>query len=323
MAPRIATLTLNPAIDQTIHVDHLVPGEVHRALSMRLDAGGKGVNVASCLADWGADVTALGLLGADNSAPFESLCAAKGIADRFVRVAGSTRVNIKIVDHADTTDINMDGMAADETDLARALAPLDAFADESALVVLSGSVPPACPPDIYADLVSRLRTEGARVVLDTSGAPLAHALSAPVLPHVIKPNRRELAAWAGQPLDTIEDVIACGERLRARGIELVVVSMGEEGALFLSNEGALLARLDAGPLASTVGAGDAMVAGLVAALAQKAPLERIARLATAFAVAKLGRAGPHLPQRSSVEALSEDVVITPAQKCGGVVHGEV
>jgi hypothetical protein len=97
-------------------------------------------------------------------------------------------------------------------------------------------------------------------LLDTSGAPLTLALKAPVLPDIIKPNRRELAAWAGEPLETIGDVVRCCQRLRA-GHRLVVVSMGEEGACS-SLRGRLLARLPAGELASTVGAGDAMVAGL-------------------------------------------------------------
>jgi 1-phosphofructokinase len=112
------------------------------------------------------------------------------------------------------------------------------------------------------------------------------------------------------------------ERLRARGIELVVVSMGEEGALFLSDEGALLARLDAGPLASTVGAGDAMVAGLRRSARPKAPLERIARLATAFAVAKLGRAGPTCPSgRASSPGRRCRYHPSPTMRRG--VHGEV
>lgn len=307
---RVATVTLNPAIDQTITIDHLVRGEVHRARSVRQDPGGKGVNVASCLADWGVPVTALGLLGSDNAAPFEALCSAKAIEDRFERLPGATRVNIKIVDAGETTDINMDGLCLDEAITARVQAAVEGFAGPDALIVLSGSLPPGCHAGIYADMVARLRGLGARVLLDTSGAPLTAALKAEVLPSIIKPNRRELAAWAGEPLITIEDVVACGQRLRARGIDLVVVSMGEEGALFLSDQGALLARLQAGDLASTVGAGDAMVAGLAAALVEHADLERMARLATAFAVAKLGRPGPHLPDLGTVHALSEDVSIT-------------
>jgi 1-phosphofructokinase len=307
---RVATVTFNPAIDQTIIVDHLTRGEVHRARSVRQDPGGQGVNVASCLADWGVPVTVFGLLGADNAAPFEALCAAKPIADRFERLPGATRVNIKIVDEGDTTDINMDGLSVEEADEARVIAAVERFAGPDALIVLSGSLPPGCDAGVYARMTARLRAAGARVMLDTSGAPLTHALQGEVLPDIVKPNRRELAAWAGEPLATLEDVVRCGRRLLARGIALVVVSMGGEGALFLSAEGALLARLAVGELASTVGAGDAMVAGLAAGLIEGAGLERIARLSTAFAVAKLGRPGPHLPNATTVHALSEDVTIT-------------
>jgi 1-phosphofructokinase len=320
---RVATVTFNPAIDQTITLPRLTRGEVHRARSVRQDPGGKGVNVASCLGDWGVPVTVFGLLGRDNAAPFEALCAAKPITDSFERLPGSTRVNIKIVDEDDTTDINMDGLSVDEADEARVTAAVEAFAGPDALIVLSGSLPPGCDAGIYAVMTARLRALGATVLLDTSGLPLTQALKGDVLPNIIKPNRRELAAWAGESLETIADVVRCGERLRARGIDLVVVSMGEQGALFLSDEGALIARLAAGELASTVGAGDAMVAGLAAAILEGGHLERIARLSTAFAVAKLGRPGPHLPNVMTVHALSEDVEISLAGATGKADVGGV
>ncbi|HZV10782.1 MAG TPA: 1-phosphofructokinase family hexose kinase, partial [Novosphingobium sp.] len=253
---RLLTLTLNPAIDLTISLDHLVPGEVHRARASRSDPGGKGINVASVLADWGLQPAAHGLLGRDNAAPFEALFAAKGIADKCLRVAGATRTNLKLVDAADTTDINMDGPAITPEEAAAALAGVVAEAGPDALVVLAGSLPAACPPDTYAEAVAALRGRGARVLLDTSGAALQKALAAAVLPDVIKPNRRELADWAGRPLATMGDVLRVAGDLRARGVALVVVSMGAEGALFVGAGGALLARLAAGPLASTVGAGD-------------------------------------------------------------------
>ncbi|MEG3125929.1 1-phosphofructokinase [Sphingomonas sp. GB1N7] len=319
---RVATLTFNPAIDQTIGVDRLVRGEVHRARAVRQDPGGKGVNVASCLADWGVPVTAFGVLGADNAAPFEALCAAKAITDRFVRLPGATRINIKIVDDGDTTDINMDGLSVQEADEARVVAAVEDFAGPDTLIVLSGSLPPGCDTHVYARMIALLRARSARVLLDVSGPPLTQALTATVLPDIIKPNRRELAAWAGESLGTIEDVRRCAERLHRRGIGLVVVSMGEDGALFLSDEGALFARLPAGDLASTVGAGDAMVAGIAAAVIEGAGLERIARLATAFAVAKLGRPGPHLPNVTTVHALSEAVTITMAGTTGQAALGE-
>jgi hypothetical protein len=193
---RVHTLTLNPAIDETITLDALVPGQVHRARGVRQNAGGKGINVASCLADWGVPVSAHGLLGRDNAAPFEALFAAKPITDAMVRVDGATRVNLKLVDAHDTTDINLDGLAVTDETLATVLDGLAASAAPGDMVVLAGSLP-GCPPDCYATLVARLRGQGAHVLLDASGDPLTRALAAPVLPHVIKPNRDELAAWAG------------------------------------------------------------------------------------------------------------------------------
>jgi 1-phosphofructokinase len=156
---RVHTLTLNPAIDQTITLDALVPGQVHRARGVRQNAGGKGINVASCLADWGVPVSAHGLLGRDNAAPFEALFAAKPITDAMVRVDGATRVNLKLVDAHDTTDINLDGLAVTDETLATVLDGLAASAAPGDMVVLAGSLP-GCPPDCYATLVARLRGQG-------------------------------------------------------------------------------------------------------------------------------------------------------------------
>ncbi|MEP9400485.1 1-phosphofructokinase [Sphingomonas sp. VNH70] len=307
---RIHTVTLNPAIDETVTLDRLVPGEVHRAHAVRQNPGGKGVNVASCLADWNLDVVAHGLLGSDNAAPFDQLFARKAIEDRFIRVVGATRVNLKLVDRTGTTDINLTGIAVDESRVDMVVATLGAAVRPGDLVILSGSVPPGCSHGIYAMLVTRLRDAGCRVLLDTSGIPLERALAADVLPHVIKPNRDELAAWAGHPLTDRAELIGTARRLLDRGVELVVVSMGAEGALFLSAEGTVATRLVLGAVSSTVGAGDAMVAGIAAALHERADPERLARLATAFAGGKLGMAGPNLPERGAVEALAAEVSVS-------------
>lgn len=320
---RMFTVTFNPAIDQTVTLDRLVPGDVHRARSVRQNAGGKGVNVASCLADWGMPVTVFGLLGRDNAAPFDALFVAKPIEDRFTRIAGATRVNLKLVDVAGTTDINLDGIAVDTGQAEMAVANLCHAVREGDLVVLAGSLPPGCAPDTYAALIARLRAAGCRVVLDTSGLPLKCALAAGVLPDVVKPNREELAQLLGRPLPDLATLAEAAAALHARGVSLVAVSMGEDGALFLSEAGAVTARLAVGQIASTVGAGDAMVAGIVAALGENADLERTARLATAFAVAKLGMAGPNLPDLATVHALAEDVSITPVISRNGAIANKI
>ncbi|SDO08638.1 fructose-1-phosphate kinase [Methylobacterium phyllostachyos] len=309
MSP-IVTLTLNPAIDQTIVLDALEPGTVHRAREVRSHAGGKGVNVACCLADWGLPVAATGILGADNAAPFTQVLAEKGIADRFVRIPGETRTNLKLLDRrsGDTTDINLPGLAVTDSSLAEAEATLLDLSGD-AWVVLAGSLPGALPPDTYAALTRRLKARGARVVLDASGPPLAAALAAgpEALPDAVKPNRHELEDWVGHALPTLDAVRAASTSLRDRGIPVVVVSLGAEGGLFLTPEGAVHAEPPATEVASTVGAGDALVAGLVAALQAGLDLDGTARLAIAFAAGKLTQVGANLPPRATVEALARAV----------------
>ena len=307
MSARIVTVTLNPALDQTVMLDTLKPGAVNRARSVRVDAGGKGVNVASCLADWGLPVTATGLLGRDNPSVFESLFAQKRIDDQFVRIDGQTRTNIKIVaaDSGDTTDINLPGAQADAASLAEVSATLARLCDRRGIAVLSGSLPSGIEADAYAALLKQTAVCGMRTLLDTSGAPLAAALEGDAVPYAVKPNRHELEAWSGRTLDTPRKLLTAARELQSLGIVLVAISLGEQGALFADGEQeAFIARPPAIQTQSTVGAGDAMVAGIAAALIEPCNLEALARLATAFAAAKLGLPGPHLPERDKVLALA-------------------
>lgn len=308
----VVTVTLNPAIDQTITVEALRPGHVHRASAVGRNAGGKGVNVASCLADWGTPVIATGLLGDGNAAAFEALFAVKGIADRFVRLPGETRVNVKIADRAaaDTTDLNLPGLTADPDALDRVRRTLRELVLPGTPVLLAGSLPDGLPADSYATLTADLRAQGARLVLDSSGPPLAAALAAPDLPFCIKPNRHELEAWAGRPLPATADLLEAVRGLHRSGVAVVVVSLGADGALFVADGPALHARLPAVNALSTVGAGDAMVAGLIAAFGAELPLEGVARLSVAFATAKLGCFGPNLPGADAVRALAEKVELS-------------
>ena len=313
-APSVVTVTLNPAIDLTVTLDHLTLGEVHRARAAQSNVGGKGINVAGCLADWGTPVVATGVLGRANDVAFADFFAEKAITDRFVRAPGETRTNIKLADlaTADTTDVNLPGLAVSPEAYDRVVQVLTALVRPDMPVVLAGSLPENLPADTWARLAADVARLGGRVVLDTSGAALAAALAegAPALPHAIKPNRAELETFAGRPLPEIADLVAAARAQVARGIPLVVVSRGAEGALFVDTDEALLARLPPKTVLSTVGAGDSMVAGLVAALVEGAPLERIARLSVAFATSKLERLGPHLGSPVEVETLAAAVEVT-------------
>ncbi|BBF92187.1 1-phosphofructokinase [Blastochloris tepida] len=310
--PQVVTVTLNPAIDLTITLDHFVIGTVQRATAAVSTCGGKGINVAGCLADWGIRVVATGVLGRANDGTFAEFFAAKGIADRFVRTPGETRTNIKIADRTsgETTDVNLPGLRVPAVafDAVRKML-MDSVAPGRP-VVLAGSLPETLPETAWARLAADLRGREARIVLDTSGGPLAAALKANVPIHAVKPNHVELEAVIGRPLTGTGELVEAARTLLARGLALVVVSRGAEGALFVDSETALAARLPAKAALSTVGAGDAMVAGIVAALIEDAPIERIARLSTAFAASKLDRIGPYLGPAEDIERLAAAVSVT-------------
>ena len=307
-APRIVTVTLNASIDQTVSIPNFTPGEVNRVAREQSDAGGKGVNVASFLADFGYAIAVTGVLGTDNQKLFLRLFAEKKLIDHFVRIPGHTRVNIKVVDDArhQVTDINFPGVTVQAEKINEVFATIDALAEGGAEVfVLSGSLPAGVAPTVYRDITTRLTARGRRVVLDTSGEALARAIEA--APDMIKPNIDELAELLGHPLDGEPAIVAAARYLRERGIEWVVVSMGARGAIFVTADAAVHAATPRVPIKSTVGAGDAMVAGIVHASLQKLGVEECARLATAFSLSALGEIGPRLPARDVIEAFTDRV----------------
>lgn len=306
---RIVTLSLNPAIDQTARISNFTAGRVNRVEWEQADAGGKGVNVASFLADAGLKVTATGLLGSANTEPFVELFARKGILDRCLRLPGRTRVNVKITDPVldQVTDINFPGLSPLPADLVRLIETIDAQCDDTDWFVLSGSVPAGVPSHVYADLVKRLRGRGKRVVLDTSGAPLAEAVAC--APDIVKPNIDELGELVGRPLSGHAEVIAAARALIEGGIGLVAVSMGADGALFVERDTVVLATPPSIEVKSTVGAGDAMVAGIVTGTLRGLDLAACARLATGFSLGALGEVGPNLPSQEQIASLAERVLV--------------
>jgi len=156
----VLTVTLNPAVDRTVTIPHFTPGAVNRAEQAHDTPGGKGVNVASSLADHGHRVAVTGFLGRENCGAFEALFAEKQIADRFMRIAGSTRTGIKIVDPAAraTTDINFPGLSPTLPELASLREQITTF--DAPWVVLAGSLPPGVDSAFYRDLVSALKAVG-------------------------------------------------------------------------------------------------------------------------------------------------------------------
>jgi 1-phosphofructokinase len=305
---KVVTLTLNPAVDQTVRIEEFQAGAVNRVAGMAQNPGGKGVNVASALSDLGVPVLAGGFLGLENALLFESLFARKGIGDCFVRLPGATRLGLKIVDAAtrQVTEINYPGLTPEPAQIERLLKVLREAAMPDTWFVLSGSLPPGIPPEIYGRMVRAIGELGAHAMVDTSGEPLRHALAQH--PDIAKPNQSELEQMTGHALGSIEEVAEAASRLVAGGVGLAVISMGARGALFVSERETLLATPPKVQVQSTVGAGDTMVAGLVYARLQGLDPFETARLATAFGTHAVTRIESGI-DRAAIRELETQIVV--------------
>ncbi len=310
---RIATVTLNPTIDQTVFIPNFRAGEVNRVAQTQFDPGGKGVNVAWFLADYGFPISVTGFLGEENSLLFERLFTQKKIEDRFVRIEGRTRSNIKIVDEVrqETTDINFPGQAPTGQDIQSLFQIVTELTAACDWFVLAGSIPAGCPADIYRELVQLIKQRGRAVALDTSGDALRLAL--PAGPKLVKPNIDELQELEGRPLETEAAVTAAAQSWLAQGMETVIVSMGADGALFVAENEVVLAQPPKVTVKSTVGAGDAMVSGTVAGKSQGLSLAECARLGTAFSLSAISRVGAGLPPLEVIKKFMDQVVVVQKQ----------
>lgn len=307
---KIVTVTLNPALDQTIYFNTFEVGQLNRVERQRIDPGGKGINVAKVIQALGHSVCVTGFLGQDNSHGFSEYFARQGIENHFVEVAGAARVNIKIVDDASgaVTEINFPGLDCHETAVNRLEQVVKNLAQEGQWFVIAGSLPQGVADAYYSRLISLLKSQGARVFLDSSGRALREGIKA--LPCAIKPNLEELEQLLERPLVKEADIVAAVDDLLAGGIRQVLVTLGARGALVADKTGKMLVRPPVVAASSTVGAGDAMVAGFVAGQTQGLPLAACARLGTAAATASVVQPGTQAGSMREVERILTQVSVS-------------
>jgi 1-phosphofructokinase family hexose kinase len=268
----IVTLTPNPSLDRTLQLEGWVRGSVNRAHGGRVDPGGKGVNVSRALAAHGIKTRAVLPLGGADGARLAELLEGQGVDVRPVPVSGGVRSNITVAEpDGTTTKLNEPGPVLSAAE-AKALttAVLDA-AVPGAWVVCCGSLPGGLDDDYYAGLIGPLQARGAKVVVDSSGAALSAVLaggSRTPHPDLIKPNREELTEAVGRPLHTLGDVVEAARELLARGVGTVLASLGADGAVLVTPDRALYGSSRVDCPVSTVGAGDAMLAGYLSRAAE-------------------------------------------------------
>ena len=258
----ISTLTPNPSLDLTYELGELARGAVQRAASVSVEAGGKGINVSRNLIANGAPSRAIAPVGGPSGEQFLSLLEGAEVDLVRVPIAGPVRINTALAEKSGAlTKINAGGPTLSEEEVERLLEETAAAARGADWLAACGSLSPGTPEDLYARVVAAGHEAGCRVAVDGSGAPLAAALEAE--PDLIKPNGEELAELVGKPLATFGDVLAAAEEVRARGVARVLISLGADGAILLDESGALHAETPPFVPRSTVGAGDALLAGFL------------------------------------------------------------
>lgn len=306
----IYTVTLNPALDKTVEIPSLTLDSVNRITSMRTDPGGKGINVSKVIKKLGGTSIATGILAGETGRTIESTLTTYGLQSFFHYVEGETRTNLKIIDPVchTNTDLNEPGVVVSKQILSNLLSDLSERIHQGDIVVLSGSVPKGAPVDTYAQWTKVCQDLGSKVILDADGELFKEGIKAS--PYLIKPNHHELSAFVGQPLHKPEEIEQAARQLmKEYQISKVVVSMGSDGALYLTEEETMYAEGLKVPVGSTVGAGDSVVAALAISEENNMDLTETVRLSTATGAANVMCSGTQAAEYDTIRELIPKVII--------------
>jgi 1-phosphofructokinase family hexose kinase len=300
----------NTSLDRTATTDALRPGGVNRVRDVRTYPGGKGLHVALTVAALGEPVRLVGLIDEPNRSLFEEGLRTSGVEFHGVPTSGRLRTCLAIRERGTgrITEILEPGPEADPDTRNRLCALFLDLAADSDLAVLSGSVPPGFAEDVYGELVSSLRKGGVRCLVDASGGLLRGAVDAQ--PLLIKPNREELAELVGEPIDGATAAVKAARGLTSKGPEMVVVSLGAEGALAVQGDRAWRAEAPRVDVANAVGSGDCLLGGLAVGLRRGLELEEVLRLGVACGTANATSPETGWVMRADIDPLLPRVQVT-------------
>ena len=299
----IVTLTMNPALDIATSTARVIPTHKLRCAPPRYDPGGGGINVARAVHALGGDAVAIFPIGGPAGEMIRHLLEQEGVRHRPIAIAGFTRESLAVEDRQAGEQFRfiLPGPEVPESDQERCLDQLSAAAAEADYIVASGSLPLGVPEDFYARVAVLAQKLDRRLVLDTSGAALKQA--SPGI-YLLKPSLRELQDLVGREIgNPLEQEKAAREVIDQGRCQIVVLSLGAEGALLVTTEEC--ERFSAVPVdaRSTVGAGDSMLAGIVLGLSRGLPLREAVCFGLAAGAAALLGSGTELCRRSDVDHL--------------------
>ncbi len=307
----ILTLCCNTAMDRTYRVANFGPGKFHHTSNFTVVAGGKGVNVARVLSTLGHKSTVTGFAGGIVGRFVVAELRRLEIKPAFAEIAEESRLVQNFIDPVAGTETRVDelGPLVSPHELRRLERRWTELLAEAQIAIIAGSTPRGIPDTLYRDLVSAAHQAGVPVIVDAHDELLAQSIAA--APTIITPNLAELQALVGRQLTVPQGVQQGAGELIQQGIELVLTSLGAVGAIAVTPSGCWLVQAPEVEAVSSVGSGDAMVAGLVAAIVEQVPLPERLKWAVAAGTANAAVFGAGLPDRSSVEDLLSDTVLTP------------
>ncbi len=292
---QVITLTMNPTVDMSASVDHVVAQSKLRCKQPRREPGGGGINVSRAIRNLKGKSSAVYPVGGEIGDLLQRLLEEEGVDHFPVLIKGETRENLAIMETATKRQyrFGMPGPRLSEKDWRKCLDTVVRMVTDESYVVASGSLPPGVPDDFYARLASGVKEAGGQVVLDASGESLVSAVEEGV--YLVKPNMREFRKLAGHDIDYDAQQEEAAREIVARGgAEVVVVSQGAAGVLSADAEGIRRFRSPAVPVRSRVGAGDSMIAGIVYSLALGNLLEEAIRFGVAAGAAAVMTPGTEL-----------------------------
>lgn len=306
----ILTVTLNTAVDKTYTVENFRIDRVHRPSAWRVVPGGKGINVARVYRELGGDAVATGFLGGHNGDHILEGLKAEGLKADFVPISGESRVCIAILDPIEKTqtELNEIGPQISNEELESLKSKYEGFLSGVEYVVLSGSTPPGVPDTIYRELIEAAHRHNVRCILDTSGEPLAQGLLAK--PWMAKPNVHELSAVVGRQLTTIEETTDAAAGFNERGIQMMMVTLGRDGALVSTNDGVWWGKPPEIPFISAVGSGDAAAAAFVYSVENGGTAAEALKLAVGAGAANAMTFGAGFCKRDDILQLARQVEVS-------------
>lgn len=306
----VVTVTLNPALDKSVIVPQLQIGGLNRVQQLRVDPGGKGINVAKVLTNFGIDVRVTGLVAGTQGRKLINQLEAPNLNIDFLEIQGETRINLKIIDETSkvTTEINEQGFEVSLSDLILFREKLNHMLAPGMILVMGGSLPPGVPENIYEEYILMANEIGVKTILDADGVALKEGIKAK--PFAIKPNLYEMEQLVGRELSTDAEVAAAGAELIAGGISLIAISMGSRGSIILNRTEAYRVEPFTISPQSTVGAGDSMVAALVYSLIKESSLAEMAIMATAAGTLTAAKEGTQVCKLEEVLACTNQVLLT-------------